>query len=110
MDPYQTAKDKKPPSSHSDAHRVWAKAKSASTAAEPIISQSVRIIADQMTLSNDKFVIAADISPILNEHGPGIYTIWLWGKPNHLSEPAVLSKQSIFWMTDPPKDSPYVRQ
>ena len=110
VDPYQTAKDKKPPSSHSDAHRVWAKAKSASTAAEPIMSQSVRIIADQMTLSSDQFVIAADISPILNEHGPGIYTIWLWGKPNHLSEPAVLSEQSIFWMTDLPKDSPYVRR
>ena len=77
---------------------------------QPIISQSVRIIADQMLLSSDQFVVAADISPILNEHGPGIYTIWLWGKPNHMSEPEVLSQQSIFWMTDPPKNSPYVRR
>ena len=77
---------------------------------QPIISQSVRIIADQMLLSSDQFVVAADISPILNEHGPGIYTIRLWGKPNYMSEPEVLSQQSIFWMTDPPKNSPYVRR
>ena len=110
VDPYQTPRNKKPPSSHSDAHSFWANAKAESEAGEPIISQSVRIIADQMNLSNDNFVIAADISPILNEHGPGIYTIRLWGKPNHMSEPEVLSQQSIFWMTDPPKNSPYVRR
>ena len=110
VDPYQTGRDKKPPSSPSDAHNFWVEAKSASAAAEPIISQSVRIIADQMLLSSDQFVVAADISPILNEHGPGIYTIRLWGKPNHMSEPEVLSEQSIFWMTDPPKNSPYVRR
>ena len=63
-----------------------------------------------MTLSNDNFVIAADISPILNEHGPGIYTMLLWGRPSHMSDPAVLSQQSIFWMTDPPNNSPYVRR
>ena len=63
-----------------------------------------------MLLSSDQFVAAADISPILNEHGPDIYTIRLWGKPNHMPEQEVLSQQSILWMTDPPKNSPYVRR
>ena len=110
VDPHQTPMDTKPPSSATEAYSTWAKAKSTSAAAEPILSQSVRIVADQMNLSSDKFVIKANISPILNEHGPGIYTIWLWGKPDHMSKPTVLSKQSIFWITGPPQGSPYLRR
>ena len=53
------------------------------------------------------FDIRADLSALMEEHGPGIYTIWLWGRPSHMDQPAVLSEQSVFWMTQPPERNPY---
>ena len=72
-------------------------------------TEFVRLIAaERMDLFNDNINIRADLTPVLREHGPGIYTVTVWGRPLQIAKLAVISEQSIFWLTDAPDDSPYV--
>ena len=65
------------------------------------------MVADKLDLTASSFDVRADLSPILEQNGPGIYTIWLWGRPLHMDGPAVLSQQAVFWQTEPTADNPY---
>ena len=107
VDPYQTSPSKTAPSSPEEAHQAWTQAKQASAQAPVITVRTRRITAERMKISSNTFSIRADLAPLLVENGPGIYTITLWGRPLHMSEPTPLSTQSIFWQTEPPADSPY---
>ena len=109
VDPHRTDQEQPAPQSHDEAHRAWANAKQASSAAPPITALTRRITAEQLEISGGEFNIRADLTPILRENGPGIYTITLWGRPRHLTGSAPLSRQSIFWQTAPPAGSPYSR-
>ena len=114
VDPYQTDSDRPAPASPEESHQVWAEAKAAS---EPYRERQVKVryvVADRWNIRNagkeETFDIAADLSPLLERHGPGIYTVRLWGKPDRLAtedNPAPISEQSIFWKTEPPKSHPY---
>ena len=108
VDPYQTPVDRPAPDSPGEAHDAWASAKSASEAAQPVTTQERRIIADRMDITSAAFTIRADLSTVLREHGPGIYTILLWGRPDHMRESTPLSEQAFFWLTEPPKEAPYL--
>ncbi|MYA49552.1 MAG: CAP domain-containing protein [Chloroflexi bacterium] len=108
VDPYQTPADRPAPSSPEQAHNAWASAKAASESAQTIITQKRRIVADRMDIASSAFDIRADLTTVLKEHGPGVYTVLLWGRPDHMQEPTPLSKQSLFWLIDPPKESPYL--
>ena len=108
VDPYQTPADRPTPSSPEQAHSFWASAKAASESAQTVITQERRIVADRLDITNSAFDIRADLTTVLKDHGPGIYTVLLWGKPNHMWEPTPLSEQSLFWQTEPPKDAPYL--
>ena len=107
VDPYMTSPSQPAPASHNEAHQAWANAKQASEKAPPITVRTRRITAEHMEISKNRFAVRTDLTPILQENGPGIYTITLWGRPLHMSEPTPLSEQSIFWQTEPPVDSPY---
>lgn len=108
VDPYQTAPDRPAPQSNWEANQAWAEAKAASSVGIVVSVEKVRLIAERMDLSQDNFNIRVDLAPVLREHGPGIYTTTLWGRPRHMSEPAVISERALFWMTEPPAGSPYV--
>lgn len=107
VDPYQTDPNRPAPQSNEEAHQAWAKAKQISAASPPITIESRRITADEFNLSSNAFKIRANLTPILQKHGPGIYEITLWGRPDHMSENAPLSEQSIVWLTAPPRGNPY---
>ena len=109
VDPYKTNPKHPAPATPEEAHQAWADAKQASATAPPITVENRRIIAERFDISSGEFNFRANLSPILSENGPGIYTITLWGHPLHMGEATHLSKQSIFWQTEPPEDSPYRR-
>ncbi len=108
IDPYQTNPHEPAANSNEEANLIWARAKQDSSTATFVRTAFVRLIAERMDLFDDNMSIRADLTPILREHGPGIYTVTLWGRPLHIAELAIISKQSIFWLTDTPDDSPYV--
>ena len=107
VDPYQTPEDHPRPDSASAANKALTVAMAASDAPAPIRTGSRRITADHMEITADRFDVRADLSPILGQYGPGIYTVRLWGRPHHVAEPVPLSEQPIFWLTAPPQGAPY---
>ena len=107
MDPYSVPADRPAPRSHDEAHQHWAKAKAASERNPAIQVQLTRIEAQSMTRTDAAIQLRADLSRLLDQYGPGIYTVILWGRPDHMDRPVPLSNQSIFWNTQPPSDAPY---
>ena len=107
VDPYHTPADHPAPSSNPEAHRHWAEAKNASAQASAVQVQTVRVIAQMMTVTDTVIQVQTDLSQVLAQHGPGIYTVIIWGRPNHMTEIAPLSEQAIFWLTRPPPEAPY---
>ena len=107
VDPYHTPADRPAPSSNPEAHRHWAEAKNASARAPSVQAQTIRVVAQSMTVTDTDINVQADLSQVLTSHGPGIYTIILWGRPDHMAKPTPLSKQAIFWLTRPPPEAPY---
>ena len=107
VDPYDTPADRPPPDSPAEANKALTASLAASDAAEPIQTESLRIVAERLEIAADRFDAQADLTPILNDKGPGIYTVRLWGRPNHMGEAVPLSDRSIFWLTAPPPGAPY---
>ena len=60
-----------------------------------------------MNLTNTEFQFTADISTVLADYGPGIYTVILWGRPLHLDSAEPIAEYSIFWRTQPTEGNPY---
>ncbi len=108
VDPYQIPADLAPPDNPSAAYRAQVAALVAGSGLpEAETAGMLRIVADRLDVADSRFDVAADLTPLLDRHGPGIYTVRLWGRPHHLSEPVPLSEQSIFWRTAPPLGAPY---
>lgn len=95
------------PTTPEESNTAWAQAKKAATSQAPTQSRARHINAQAYSSENQRFQITADLSPVLQQHGPGIYSIMLLGKPDHTENPSILTIQPIFWQTDPPADHPY---
>ena len=108
VDPYQTSPSRPAPNNNAEAHEAWAAAKAASAVSPPVTTEEVRITSERMNITSNSFNIRADLTHVLREHGPGIYTITIWGQPEQMTEPTPLSEQSIFWLTPTPEGSPYI--
>ena len=107
VDPYEIPSGLQPPQSPDEAHQAWENAKANSNSPRRIKIEVRRIIADRLDTEDGNFHVIADLSHLLKQHGPGIYTIILWGQPFHTDKPASLSVQSVFWDSDIPDGSPY---
>ena len=107
VDPYETPADRPPPNSPAEANKALTASLAASDAAEPVQTRSLRIAAERLEITAVRFDVQADLTPILSQKGPGIYTVRLWGQPDHMEEPVPLSEQTIFWQTAPPQGAPY---
>ena len=107
VDPYETPANRPAPEGVREAHRHWSDATKASAQAPDVQNQMRRIVAQNMTVTVSAISVKADISKVLKSHGPGIYTVLLWGRPNHMAQPTRLSQQAIFWKTTPPPTAPY---
>ena len=108
LDPYQINPSRESPKSHDAAYQAWADAKAGSAAAAPITTQVARIAANRLDRSGQHINVEADLNQVLQQNGPGIYTVTLWGRPNHMLESSPLSKQAIFWQTPIPPGNPYI--
>ena len=78
VDPYRTPADRPAPSNSEEAHRDWAEAKEASERNPAVQTQTMRVVAQRMTKAAEAIQLQADLSQILADHGPGIYTVILW--------------------------------
>ena len=108
LHPRRNSPDTPAPQSYREAQEAWKHAKQASQNA-PWTATAVRRIVAQDTINPapDTFQVAADITHLLNQHGPGIYTVMLWGLPRHMQEPALISQQPIFWLSQPTTGHPH---
>ena len=108
VDPYETSPDRPAPASPGQANWIWE-----SAMLNPPVFRQVEVeyvIADTLYVTANTFDVSVDLMQLLERHGPGIYTVRLWGLPNHMKgrgSPVVLSEQAIFWKTAPPEGNPY---
>ena len=107
VDPYHTDPLRTSPASNEAAHQDWARAKAASARIRRVGTETIRITADHMRLSENQISVQARLNDLLEALGPGIYTVILWGRPLHMSETTPVSEQAIFWQTQPPAGNPY---
>ena len=52
------------------------------------------ITADRWRVADDGFDVSVDVSEVLDEYGPGIYTVTLWGERS--GDDVIVSEYSIF--------------
>ena len=93
-DPYDVPPETPGPNSVSEAHQAWQNAYNASRLSVPQIITVPWITASERTVSGNAFAMKADISRILDQHGPGVYSVALWGSVGGAD--AVISEYSIF--------------
>ena len=99
-DPYAVSPDASPPGSADEAIEFWRRAYNASLSA-PEESMTVPwITALDWVAAGDRFSLSADIGNILKTHGPGVYTVAVWGQLD--GESAIVSEYSIFHDVVPP--------
>jgi hypothetical protein len=59
-----------------------------------------KITASEWQVNGGRFSVKADLSGILDDHGPGVYTVLLWGTLDY--EAQIISLYSIFYGITPP--------
>ena len=106
INPYRTSPDKPAPTDPVSALNTLESAKM-TPPSPPETVNFKHTVAQQWTFTLNQFDVRADISEVLEQNGPGIYTLHILGRPNHMTKPAVLSEQAIFWQISPPDGSPY---
>ena len=99
-DPYDVPASAPAPRSPDEAHRFWQEAYNASIITPPQLITVPWITASEWTVRGTDFSVTADISDLLDEHGPGVYTILLWGEMD--GEDVPVSEYSIFHEIEPP--------
>ena len=52
-------------------------------------------------VGDDRFDLAADVSDVLREHGPGVYTVHVWARLD--GEMEVISEYSVFHEVEVPE-------
>ena len=98
--PYDVSADVPAPRSPEEAHRVWEQAYEASMSGTMQRIRVSWVTANHWVASGDKIGVRADIGHILKTHGPGVYSIIVWGK--HEGEDLIVSEHSMFYEVVPP--------
>ena len=98
LDPYDVPSNTLPPQSEKEAHRFYSVARSAPL--KPFIETGPWITAQRWQVAVDGFGFDANLSQVLAEHGPGVYTVLVWGPVN--GEQIVVAQYSIFHQVEPP--------
>ena len=98
-DPYDMAANAPIATSPEHAHDIWYQSyvASSSTAVHHRVPYHE---ATEWTISGDDFTVRADIRSILERHGPGVYTIAVWGVMGGQNIP--IGEYSVFYGIDPP--------
>ena len=99
-DPYDVSPEAAAPGSQEEAVRSWEEAYEASEARVPQAITVPWITASEWVARGTEFSIEADVSDLLAKHGPGVYTVLLWGVIG--GEDVPFSRYSIFHRVEPP--------
>ncbi len=99
-DPYDVPANAPAPASPGQAHDIWYQSYLASLST--ITTRTVPFhTASEWRVLGDSFAVGADIGRILERHGPGVYTVTVWGTAD--GEAVPIAERSIFHGTDPPQ-------
>ncbi len=99
--PYDMDPDAPAPTSSAEAHQFWAEAREASQA-QPEVTMTVPWVTAETWVANETlFTVRADLTDVLTKHGPGVYTVLVWGTLD--GEFVTISRYSIFHEADPPE-------
>ena len=86
--------------SYDEAHTLW-QAAYQSSLNPGIRSVTVPwVTASQYVVGGSSFTVEADISGVLARHGPGVYSVVVWGLLG--GEQAILAEYSVFHEVEPP--------
>ena len=99
--PYDVATEAPGPSSPSEANAFWEAARASSEEQDALSLSLPWITAEEWTTGGNTFSLRADLSDVLTEHGPGVYTLVVWG--NIGGEFVAISRYSIFHEVEPPE-------
>ena len=99
-DRYEILANSPAPASPEEATEFWRRAYNSSQSQPERLIVVPWITASEWTVRADFFFVTADLSAILAEHGPGVYTIVVWAAID--GEPLVVSEYSIFHGIQPP--------
>ena len=103
-DPHNLPADLPEPKTREEARTLKAEARSKPR--EPVETTGKRITALVWDVVGDSFEVEADIQAVLDEHGPGIYTVVVWA--NLEGEQETVSEYTVFYQTNLPSTQ-YVR-
>ena len=100
-DPYDVPADSPAPASPGEANAFWEEARDASLEQAALSVTVPWITVEEWTVKAGSFALRADLSDVLAQHGPGIYTVVAWG--NIAGEFVTISRYSIFHEVEPPE-------
>ena len=100
-DPNDVPADSPAPGSPSEANAFWEEARDASLEQAALSVTVPWITAEEWTVKAGSFALRADLSDVLAQHGPGVYTVVAWG--NIAGEFVTISRYSIFHEVEPPE-------
>ena len=92
--PYDVPADASAPQSPSQAHAHWQVAYVANQSMNEISAVMQAVTASSWSTGASSFRISASLGNVLKKHGPGVYTVFLWGTVGGDTE--VISEYSIF--------------
>ena len=104
-DPYNVGTGAERPDTREDMERVWSeRSERSERTRETEVSYQV-MKARHLTVDSREFTLAADMEDLLEEHGPGVYTIALLADLEGIGEgeTEVISEYSIFHDANPPR-------
>ena len=93
--PYDVPADAPPPQSADEAHTLWQTARAGSYGGSVKSIRVPWVTADELRASGQSFDVTANLKGALTKHGPGVYTVMLWGPME--GENVVISQYSIFY-------------
>ena len=100
LDPSYLAQDAPAPRSHEEAREFWEMAYEGSRDRTEWTITVPLITASEWTATDTLFSVTADIGPLLQHHGPGVYTVLVWGELS--GRDVLISQYSIFHRIEPP--------
>ena len=104
-DPYDVPADSPPARSPGEAHDLWESAYEESQNSAEITTIVRLVTASNWHAKDSSFSVQADLSDVLADHGPGVYTILLWGWHPDAGTTVLISEYSIFHGITPPDAS-----
>ena len=103
--PYDVPKESPPPRSPGEANDLWQAAYAAYEESQDSAGTTITgrwVTASEWYAKDSSFSVKADLSDILAGHGPGVYTVIVWGWQPDADTNTLISEYSIYHGITPP--------